>query len=388
MRRPLRTVVTLDTNVDPREIAHALSSADGFEIVQQATGAGDRRAALAGPADLVVVGCDGDSDRAIELVAEAVAHRSDRPVVVLSSHPPNGLMERLFAAGADDIVVLPEDPQRVAFAIEKAVARKHGPGATKAGRIVTVLGPKGGTGKTLLSANLGVALAKEGRRTTAVDLDLQFGDLALTLGLEPRRTLYDLARAGGGLDAGKLDGFAVKHRSGLRALLAPVRPDEAAAVGGDLLAQVWETLRSTEDYVVVDTCAGFPPEAIAAIDAATDLVLVGTLDAGSLKDSKLGLETLALMGHDPAGVLLVLNRSGSRVGIEPRDVEQILGRAPDVSIPSDRTVTRSVNEGRPIVASSPRSSAARAITQLAHLLLAREAGQPLPGMDGLTRRAA
>ena len=117
-------------------------------------------------------------------------------------------------------------------------------------------------------------------------------------------------------------------------------------------------------------------------------MLVGTLDAGSLKDSKLGLETLALMGHDPAEVLLVLNRSGSRVGIEPRDVEQILGRAPDVSIPSDRAVTRSVNEGRPIVASSPRSGAARALTQLARLLLAREAGQPHTAMDGSTRRAA
>ena len=150
VRRPLRTVVTLDTNVDPGEIAHALSSAGGFEIVQQATEAADRRAALAGPADLLVVGCDGDSDRAIELVAEAVAHRADRPVVVLSSHPPNGLMERLFAAGADDIVVLPEDPERVSFAIEKAVARKRGPGVPRAGRIVTVLGPKGGTGKTLL----------------------------------------------------------------------------------------------------------------------------------------------------------------------------------------------------------------------------------------------
>lgn len=377
MGRTLKTFLTLDERVDARHIADVLRAEDGIEIVEHGASA-----------DLTVVGCNGDSDRAAEMVADAVASRPDRPVVVLSLDPPNGLMERLFAAGADDIVVLPEDADQVAFAVQKAVARKRGGTGAKLARVVTVLGPKGGTGKTLLAANLAIALAGEGRRTTCVDLDLEFGDLALVLGITPKRTLYDLARAGGGLDADKLDGFTVKHRSGVRALLAPLRPDEASLVGTPLLTQVWETLRPTQDYVVVDTPSGFPPEVINAIDTADELVLVGTLDASSLKDSKLGLETLALMGHDPAEVVMVLNRAGTKVGIEPRDVEEILGRAPDVLLPSDRAVTRSVNEGRPIVASSPRSRAARAVNELARLLIAREPDQPAPGFHGTTRRAA
>lgn len=387
MSRTLRTVVTLDDHVDAALVTQFLRRKDGFDVLKVADG-DTRGEALDVAADLVVVGCGGDSERAIALVASAVEHRPDTPVVVIASSPLNGQMEGLFTAGADDIVVLPDDSERVVFAIEKAVVRKRRPSAPREARVVTVLGPKGGSGKTFISSNLGVALARAGRHTTLLDLDLQFGDLALALGLNPRRTLYDLARAGGNLDCEKLDGFAVVHESGARALLAPLRPDEAGAVGSDLLNEIWATLRPVDDYVVVDTAAGFPPEVIAAIDAADDIVLVGTLDAGSLKDTKLGLETVGLMGRDPSQVIVVLNRANSKVGIELRDVSAILGRPPDVFVPSERAVARSLNEGRPIVAASPRSHAARAITSLTERLLGREPAQAASGGHGSTRRAA
>ena len=102
-----------------------------------------------------------------------------------------------------------------------------------------MLGPKGGSGKTLVSANLGVALAEAGQRVAIVDLDLQFGDVALCLGLAPERTFYDLALAGGTLDAQKLDAYLMTHSSGLRVLLAPTRPDQASAVSVELIRDVY-----------------------------------------------------------------------------------------------------------------------------------------------------
>lgn len=373
----LKARLSVEEGVDSASLEEALQPEYGLEIVNDA----------AWPADLVVVGCGSDSDRATELVREAVDGRPDRPIIVVAPQPPNGLMERLFAEGADDIVVLPEEPGRIAFAIQKAVARKHGALGMRSGQVVTVMGPKGGTGKTFVAANLGVALAKAGHRTTVVDLDLQFGDLALALGLRPRRTLYDLARTGGDVDPEKLAGFTTPHRSGLRALLAPLRPDEAASVDADLLTDVFGALREADEWIVLDTPAGFPQEVIAAIDAASEIVLVGTLDAGSLKDSKLGLETVALMGHDPAEVILVLNRAGTKAGIDMRDVEEILGRAPDILVPSDREVVRSINEGKPIVESRRRSGAARSVTALAQLLVSREAASPVSGLERTLRRA-
>src|SRR5205814_5514204 len=100
--------------------------------------------------------------------------------------------------------------------------------------------------------------------------------------------------------------------------------------------------------------------------------MVGTLDALSLKNTRLGLETLELMGYDTERIVLILNRSDSRVGIDDDDVLAVVGRRPDVLIPSDVEIPRSVNEGRPIVAAKPDSGAAKAFRELANEFLRRE----------------
>ncbi len=220
-----------------------------------------------------------------------------------------------------------------------------------------------------------VALALEGKSTVLVDLDLQFGDVGLALGLEPTRTIYDLAVSGGSLDVEKVEGFLAEHPSGARALLAPLRPDQAAAVGTQFLREVFELLRSRYDFVVVDTPPAFSPEVIAAVDASSHLCVVGMLDALSLKDTKIGLETLEQMGYDPKAVTLVLNRADSDVGITQSDVEQLLGRTPDVLVGSDRAIPRALTNGKPIVVAEPRSKAARSYAMLAERYLKATARQ-------------
>jgi pilus assembly protein CpaE len=241
--------------------------------------------------------------------------------------------------------------------------------------MITVLGPKGGTGKTVTSSNLAVALAVQGKSAVVVDLDLQFGDVGLALGLEPTKTIYDLAVSGGSLDGDKIDGFLAEHPSGARALLAPLRPDQAAAIGTSFLREVFEILRSRYDFVIVDTPPAFTAEVIAAVDASSHLCVVGMLDALSLKDTKLGLETLEQMGYDPRAVTLVLNRADSDVGITSSDVEQLLGRVPDVLVGSDRAIPRALTNGQPIVVAEPRSKAARSYGLLADRYLAMTAPQ-------------
>ena len=203
-----------------------------------------------------------------------------------------------------------------------------------------------------------------------VDLDLQFGDVGLALGLEPTKTIYDLATSGGTLDGDKVESFLARHPSGARALLAPLRPDQAAAITTAFLREVFEILRSRFDFVLVDTPPAFSPEVIASVDASSHLLMVGMLDALSLKDTKIGLETLGEMGYDPRAITLVLNRADSSVGITPLDVEQLLGRAPDVLVGSDRAIPRALTNGQPIVVAEPKSKAARSYAALAERYLA------------------
>jgi pilus assembly protein CpaE len=370
----VKALVALDYGVDARAVEAVLPVASNVQIAGMVEGLERGWTVLEETApDMLLIACEGYSERALYLIEDVAKNRPDKPVVVLFFGSPDGFMERIFEAGADDLLTLPAPPGDIQFALEKVVARKRGSGvAGELNPMICVLGPKGGTGKTLTVCNLGVALAAAGKKAVIVDLDLQFGDVGIALGLSPERTIHDLAQTGGSLDSDKVDGFLMEHSSGVRALLAPSRPDQAAAVSVEFLREVYAALRARYDFVVVDTPPGFTPEVIATIDGSSRLCVVGMLDALSLKDTKLGLETLELMGCDLDRILLVLNRADSKVGISRDDAATILGRVPDVLVPSDRDIPRGITEGRPIVLAGDGSAAARAFRGLAGQFLDEE----------------
>jgi pilus assembly protein CpaE len=370
--RPVKALLSVEPGVNAEEVQESLPDDPDFDVIAVTADADDTLRWLSESAvDVLLVACAGYSDRALVLLDTVARQKPDIHVMVLGHGSPNGFLRRAFEAGADDIVMLPASRDQVRFEIQKLIARKQGtdtPTAKDDSRLVCVLGPKGGTGKTLTATNLAVCLAQRGQRVALVDLDLQFGDVALCLGLPPERTVYDLAQSPGALDYDKLDAFLAMHSSGVRTLIAPRRPDQASAVGAELLREVYSIVRSTFDWVVVDTPPGFTAEVITSIDSSTDVVMVGMLDSLSLKNTKLGLETLELMKYDPDRIYLLLNRAHSRVGISQSDVEAVLGRTPDVFIPSDREIPRTVNEGIPIVVARPQSEPAEAFGRLADLL--------------------
>jgi pilus assembly protein CpaE len=372
----IRAFVALDTGMSREVVAESFPRDGDIQIVGIVEGLDEAWLTLQEvPNDLLIVGCAGHSEKALVLIDGAVKQRPSRPVVVIGYGSPNGFVSRVFEAGADDVVMLPQDPEGIRFALQKAIARKAGGSGTITagqGQIVCVLGPKGGTGKTLTSTSLAIALAEMGKRVALIDLDLQFGDVGLCLGLRPDSTIYDLIRAGGSLDEEKLGDFLVTHASGVEVLMAPSRPDHAAVVTVEFLREVYGVMRRMVDFVIIDTPPGFTPEVIATIDSASTICMVGMLDALSLKNTKLGLETLELMGFPRDRIKLVLNRAHTRVGISEEDVAAILDRTPDVLVPSDRDIPRSVNEGTPIVMSKPQSEASEAFRQLATSLVAAE----------------
>jgi pilus assembly protein CpaE len=379
--------IALEDGIDVGPIQEAFPAGVPVRIVSLVDAAEQGFAKLQSSADLVIVGCAKLPEQAVRVIEAAALQRPDRPVVALYEGTPNGFMRQAFEAGADDLISLPQEPAQLRFSLEKALARRRGSASATASPMITVLGPKGGTGKTLTSCNLAVSLAQLGASAVVVDLDLQFGDVGLALGLNPERTIYDLASSGGSLDGEKIDGFLAKHPSGARALLAPVRPDQAAAIDPAFLRQVYELLRAQHDYVIVDTPPAFSPEVIATIDVSSHLCLVGMLDALSLKDTKIGIETLAQMGYDPNAFTLVLNRADSNVGISQSDVERLLGRRPDVLVPSDRAIPRAVTLGEPIVVAEPRSGAAKAFASLAGRYLgAADSAPATPAENGNGRR--
>jgi pilus assembly protein CpaE len=389
--QPIKALVSLDDGVDEAMVLAALPDDPAIHVVGLLRGMEQSWATLQEtPTDLLVVACSGYSERALSLIAGTARERPGLPVVVLSVSSPNGFLTRVFEVGADDVVHLPESPERVRFTLQKVLARRRASAAGGEGssaQMICVLGPKGGTGKTVTSSNLTVALASMGHSVAALDLDLQFGDLALCMGVRPETTIFDLAQSGGSLDAEKLDAYLVPHESGANVLVGPTRPDQASSITIPFLREVYAILRATHDFVVVDSSPGFTPEVIAAIDASTHVCLLGMLDALSLKNSRVGLETLELMGYDPPRIVFVLNRADSRVGISDEDVARVVGRRPDVRVPSDIEITRSVNEGRPIVLAKPNSEAAKSFRRLAEAFAVPAAAEA-PAANGSVSKPA
>jgi pilus assembly protein CpaE len=373
----LRAVVALAAGPDPMLVEAAVSGSSALEVIGFLHDLDLDSARLDELApDVLVVACSEEvSDDVVAFVADFSRRYPNHPVLVLGGGTLNGLVRRAIEAGADDVVRMPaggdaleEASDQIAFALQKALARKDGAALARAatdGRMICVLGPKGGIGKTLTASNLAVSFADAGHTAVVVDLDLQFGDVGLALGLTPDKTIYDLARSSGSLDEEKVAAFMALHPSGVRTLLAPVRPDQASVVTPEFLTALYRVLRAAYDYVVVDTPPGFTAEVIASIDSSSDICMVGTLDSLSLKNTKLGLETLDLMGYPRDRICVVLNRADSRVGITRSDVATIIGREPEVLVPSSRDIARSVNESVPIVVGQPRSEAGRAFRSLA-----------------------
>jgi pilus assembly protein CpaE len=305
----------------------------------------------------------------LDLLVQSRATRPDMGLVVAIPGPANGSLGEALMAGAHEIVILPAERSVVASAVQKAVARvataaQGGSEVDLRSPLIVVLGPKGGVGKTTISTNLATTLAQRGRRTLVIDLDLQFGDVGLVLGVEPDHTIHDLMTAQGRLDGERLRGFVGRSADGVDVLLAPVRPDQSESVTADRLAELLDVARGEYDAVVVDTPPAFTTATITAIDNAQHAVMVGTLDLPGLKNMKVGLETLDLMGFDRERIVTVLNRADSKVGLLAHDVKKVLGATPQLEVPSDRRVPRSLNAARAIVVADPKSPPAKALRAL------------------------
>ncbi len=305
----------------------------------------------------------------------AIREYTRAPLILLVSGDSAGLLEEALEAGVADVIPLPQLTENVVFAIRKAChqgRRLQSPDG-RPGRVITVFSPKGGVGKTVVSTNLAAALAKRhGRRTLLLDLDLQFGDAAIMMGIQPEKTIYDLVVAPGELDSEKLAGYTSAHPCGVDVLPAPLQPEDAELVTEGKLARLLEVARGSYEAIVVDTSPFFHGPMLATLDRTDDLLLLCGLDVPTIKNVRLSLQTLELLSFPSERIRVVLNRANSNVGIKRAEVEGALETKIRGDLPSDRAVPLCVNRGKPVVLAEPSSDFAKALLRLSEELVAQK----------------
>jgi pilus assembly protein CpaE len=355
------------------KLRESLANHPEIELVGASADPTGGAAALAGGhLDAVLHATRGATLPADELAT--IREHTRAPVLLVASSSSSGLLEQALDADVSDVLLLPQLVENVVFAIRKAThSRKHTSdgGSGRNGKIVTVFSPKGGTGKTVTATNLAAACAKfEGRKTLLLDLDLQFGDAAIMLGVEPEKTIYDLVVAPGELDTEKLAGYTTKHACGLEVLPAPLRPEDAELVTEAKLGRLLEVARESFDVIVVDTSPFFHGPMLATLDRTDELLLLCSLDVPTLKNLRLALQTLDLLSFPKQRVRIVLNRSNSKVGMKPNEVEGALGMKVRFEVPSDRAVPLAVNRGNPVVIAEEGADVSKAIKAIAKEMFA------------------
>jgi pilus assembly protein CpaE len=290
------------------------------------------------------------------------------PLILAAYGEPNGIVEHALELGAADVLVLPQSTETLLFALRKA-AIARGRDGEHAGKIITVFSPKGGSGKTVLATNLAVAASRSGFSTLLVDLDLQFGDAALTLSVSPRATISDLFSSTGAIDREKLAAFVTRdERSGLDVLPAPKRPEDAEVIRPSELASMFGAAKAAYDAVVVDTGPLFDAAMLGALDQSDRLLLVSNPEVTSLKNVRIGLDTIERLGFPMERVSIVANRLGAAGGIDRVEMVEALRAEIAFAVPDDIAVPEAVNRVTPAVLGNDNSRFARAVLELSAAL--------------------
>jgi pilus assembly protein CpaE len=224
------------------------------------------------------------------------------------------------------------------------------------GRVISVVSPKGGVGKTTVAINLAVGLARSAPKATVlVDLDIQFGDVASGLNLDPEYFLPSAVHGPASSDTMVLKTFLTLHETGLYVICAPESPVEADGITADHVRQLLRTLATEFRYVVVDTAPGLSDHTLAAMDETTDLVMMSSMDVPGLRGLRKEVDTVRELGLlQQRRHQILINLADPTAGLSAADIEVTIGAPVDLVLPRSKAAPASVNLGVPLLQSGTR----------------------------------
>lgn len=313
--------------------------------------------------------------------ALALAARFDRELpgtgVVLIGDPAE-ISVAAMRAGVRDVLAPDTDTEALRIALDRVgqavLARRTQAGgvtvpAVRAmnvpGRVLTVLSPKGGAGKTTVATNLAIGIAQSAPGSVVlVDLDVQFGDVATALSLDPEYTLDDVVHGAAVRDPIALKTHLTQHPSGLSVVCAPDNPAVADSITPDQVSALLAMLSTQFRYVVVDTAAGLEARTLAALDHTTDPVLLTTFDVPGARGLRKEIATLRELGMLTNARQVVLNFADPKAGLSVSDVEATIRSRVDLTVPFSKAVTASLNTGTPLLQQKPNDAASKQLKKL------------------------
>jgi len=392
----IRVVVVDDSEGTRSSIKELLSYEKRIEVIGEAEN-GEEAVFITKEArpDIVLMDINMpimDGIRATEEITLAVPESS---VVIMSVQGENEYIRKAMSAGAREYLIKPfsnDDLLRTVFkTYEIELKRRERSSVSRVkedikSRIITVFSTKGGVGKTTIASNLAVSLSRTTKKRIAlVDLDLQFGDIAIMLNVSVKNTISDLIKEINQLDEELMDDYMVAHFSGVRVLPAPIKPEYAEYITSSHVERIIDTLKESYHYIVIDTSASFHETVLASLDMSDKILLVSTLDLPTIKNVKSGFDIMESLHYPAEKINIVLNRASEQFGIKYRDFENTIKHPIWSYVPEDSpTVITSANKGFPFVMTRTETKVAKAIINMSNAIIKEQ--NSLNGENGVFKK--
>lgn len=333
-------------------------------------------------ADVILIGCNisGDGYKAAEMIS---LEYPEVAIVIIEENFKEDTIHKALFSGAKDVLVYPFTPNKLVNTIhrshellkKKLILHRDNTSKIKKqsnlGNVITVFSTKGGVGKTFISTNLAVALQKEsGKRIVLVDLDLDFGNVALALNITPKFTLSDVVNDIKNIDQDLIESYLIPHESGVKILAANSKPQITEFINAEHIHIILRTLQKAFDYIIVDMPARFYEPVNPSFAIADSLFIVTTPEIATIRNVKSALTTLNDLNYPKSKIKVILNRADSKSLIKTKDVEATLNEVIYGSINFDyKTAISSLNEGITVVEKNTKNGMGKEFMNIAKKII-------------------
>lgn len=394
-------VLLVDESFETRQaVKRMIASNRGVEVISEARNGQEalQRLRVISPG-IIIMGVPEEITESVKDVEQITLQHPQIGVIVISEHRDWHYVRQYMRAGARDYLYIPIAPDILLSSIEdvyrmdRELHRRSAEAIlsdeySHEMEIVSLVSSKGGVGKSTIAVNLAVGLAKRGKATVLIDLDLQSGIDHLLLNLSPTRTIADLSSEMSDIEPDLLERYMLTHESGLKVLCAPSRPEEMELVQAADLRVIFQSLQRKYDYLVVDTSPAVNDVLLTALELSDQVLLVSTLNLAVLKSNRSLVKLLSDLGYDTAKIKCLVNRSNVKTGVTLQDVKQTFGTDVFWELDDDyRFVEISANEGVPFVSASKLSKLSRQVLTLVQKVAGDEK-KPVTKLPTLRRKAS
>lgn len=248
------------------------------------------------------------------------------------------------------------------------------PSSTPA-KVITIFSTKGGVGKTLLSVNIAIALAQEGKKVALMDIDLQaIQDMARMIDATPQYSIFDIVSIIDKVEkAGNIKNYMTLVPVGIDFLPAITRPKQSPHINGERISKIISMMLPYYDYIIVDGGRAFTDSLIHIFNHSNLILFIVTPDILSVYETRWGLDVLQSLHFPLKMIKLLLNRAESKSSLSWQEVKLALPTEIIANIPSDgRVVGLALNRGVPVVVDNPSSRVSAAIKKFAQDLIAKD----------------